>query len=70
MSNYGVCDFCGAETELTCIGDDNLCPECLKGYKCCDKCGGYFPTDAIPAYYLIDGTGQGAVLCLNATVAM
>ena len=55
MSNYGACDFCGAEAELTCVGDDYICPECLEEYECCDKCGAYFPTDAIPAYHLKDG---------------
>lgn len=55
MSNYGTCDFCGAEAELTCVGYDNLCPECLKEYTCCDKCGGYFSTDVTPAYHLKDG---------------
>lgn len=59
MSNCGTCDFCGAEAELTCVGDDNICPECLKEYTCCDKCGGYFPTDTIAAYHLNDGS----ILC-------
>ena len=55
MSNYGACDFCGAEAELTCVGDDYICPECLEEYECCDNCGGYFPTDVISAYHLKDG---------------
>lgn len=54
-NNFGVCDFCGAEAELTSVGDIDICQECLKYYACCDKCGGYFPTDAIPAYHLKDG---------------
>lgn len=54
-NNYGECDFCGEEAELTCVGDDNICPECLKEYAYCDKCGGYFPPDVISAYHLKDG---------------
>ena len=55
MSNYGTCDWCGAEAELTCVGDENLCPECMAEYTVCDKCGGYFPKDVISAYHLKDG---------------
>ena len=56
MSNYfGKCDWCGAEAELTNVEDSNLCPECLKEYTYCDKCGGYFSTDVTPAYHLKNG---------------
>ena len=55
MSNYGKCDWCGAETELTNIEDSHICPECLTEYTPCDKCGGYFSTDVTPAYHLKDG---------------
>ena len=55
MSNYGTCDWCGAEAELTCVGDEDLCPECMAEYTVCDKCGGYFPKDVISAYHLKDG---------------
>ena len=55
MSNYGKCDWCGAEAELTNIGDSHICPECLKEYACCDKCGGYFSPDVTPIYHLKDG---------------
>lgn len=55
MSNFGKCDWCGAEAELTNVEDSFLCPECLKEYTPCDKCGGYFSTDVTPAYHLKDG---------------
>ncbi len=55
MSNYGKCDWCGAEAELTNIEDNYICPECLEEYTHCDKCGGYFSTDVTPAYHLKDG---------------
>ena len=55
MSNYGKCDWCGEEAELTNVEDSYICPECLKEYTPCDKCGGYFSTDATPAYHLKDG---------------
>lgn len=55
MSNVGKCDWCGAEAELTNVEDSFLCPECLKEYTPCDKCGGYFSTDVTPAYHLKDG---------------
>lgn len=55
MSNFGKCDWCGAEAELTNVEDSNLCPECLKEYTPCDKCGGYFSVDVTPAYHLKDG---------------
>lgn len=64
MSNYGACDFCGAEAELTCVVDDYICPECLKEYTCCDKCGGYFSTDVTPAYQLKDGR----ILCEDCAI--
>ena len=55
MSNYGKCDWCGEEAELTNVEDSYICPECLKEYTPCDKCGGYFSTDVTPAYHLKDG---------------
>lgn len=55
MSNYGKCDWCGAEAELTNVEGSCICPECLKEYTYCDKCGGYFSTDVTPAYHLKDG---------------
>ena len=55
MSNYGKCDWCGKEADLTNIEDNYICPECLKEYTPCDKCGGYFSTDVTPAYHLKDG---------------
>lgn len=55
MSNFGKCDWCGAEAELTNVEDNLLCTECLKEYTPCDKCGGYFSTDVTPAYHLKDG---------------
>ena len=54
MSNYGKCDWCGAEAELTNIEDSHICPECLKESTPCEKCGGYFSTDVTPAYHLKD----------------
>lgn len=64
MSNYGKCDWCGAEAELTNVEGSNLCPECLKEYTCCDKCQEYFSTDVTPAYYLKDGR----VLCEDCAI--
>ena len=55
MSNYGKCDWCGATAELTNIEDSHICPECLKEYAYCDKCGGYFSPDVTPIYHLKDG---------------
>lgn len=55
MSPYGKCDWCGAKAELTNVEDNNLCPECMKEYACCDKCGVYFSVDVMPAYHLKDG---------------
>lgn len=55
MSNYGKCDWCGTEAELTNVEDSYICPECLKEYACCDKCGGYFSPDVTPIYHLKDG---------------
>lgn len=55
MSNFGKCDWCGAESDLTNIEDSHICPECLKEYTCCSKCGGYFSPDVTPAYHLKDG---------------
>ena len=55
MSNFGKCDWCGAEAELTDVEDSNICPECLKEYTYCDKCCGYFPQDVMAVYHLKDG---------------
>ena len=54
-SYFGKCDWCGKEAELTNVEGSNICPECLKEYACCDKCGGYFSPDVTPAYHLRDG---------------
>ena len=62
--SHGICDFCGEEADLTCIGDDNLCPECMKNYALCDKCQEYFSIDVTPAYYL----KNGRVLCEDCAI--
>lgn len=65
MSNHlGKCDWCGEEAELTNVEDSYICPECLKEYTCCDKCGGYFSTDVTPAYHLKDGR----ILCEDCAI--
>lgn len=55
MCEFGKCDFCGAEAELTCVGDDNICPECLSYYISCDHCNEYYPKEDTIVYYLKNG---------------
>lgn len=53
---YGTCDICGNEADLVCVGEADVCQECLdECYVYCDNCQGYLTKEDTIVYHLKDG---------------
>ena len=56
MENYGVCEICGKEAELYCVGEIEICEECIReNYVACDNCNEYFTKEDTIVYHLKNG---------------
>ena len=56
MSNIGECEICGKETELFCVGEIEVCEDCIKeNYISCDHCNEYYTKEDTIVYYLKNG---------------
>ena len=57
MKDFGKCDLCGSEGNLTFVGEEgSVCESCLDEYILCPECGEYYQVNSIQFYELKDGS--------------
>lgn len=56
MGEFRECEICGKEAELYCVGEIEICEDCIKeNYVACDHCNEYFTKEDTIVYHLKNG---------------